>query len=80
MDETFELPVNYKNNELHFPAEFLRTGYSYKIQIDVYGKMIMFEPDEERNWRALVNLEDINTMKTETGLIEAIIESLNALG
>ena len=79
MDDTFELPVNYKNEELLFPAEFLRMGYSYKIKVDVYGQMILFEPDEERNWRAVVNTDDLRKMKTDRALIQAIIEILDQL-
>lgn len=79
MDDHFELPVYYKNKEQLFPAEFQRAGYSYKIQVDVYGQLIMFEPDEERNWRALVNMEEIHKIKTDHGLIQAIIEALNRL-
>ena len=79
MDDTFELPVNYKNEELLFPAEFLRMGYSYKIKVDVYGQMILFEPDEERNWRAVVNTDDLSKMKTDRALIQAIIEILDQL-
>lgn len=80
MDSGFDLPVQYKNKEILFPAEFLKAGYSYKIQVDVYGQVIMFEPDEERNWRALVNVDDLDRSKFDLELLHAIVESLEALG
>ena len=79
-ETTFDLHVHYKNNEMIFPAQFLRTGYSYKIQVDVNGIIIDFEPDEERNWRAMVNEEQENyKSKTNIELLQAIAHSLEEI-
>jgi len=79
MDESFNLPVKYKDNEIEFPAQFLRTGYSYKIQVDVYGTVIDFEPDEERNWRALLQEQQDTNQKITTGLLQSIANSLEEI-
>ena len=81
MNETnFNLHVHYQDKDLIFPAQFLRTGYSYKIQVEVNGVIIDFEPDEERNWRALV-AEDQEKYGNRTGveLLQAIAGALENL-
>ena len=52
MDEQFELPVEYKGEQLLFKASLIVTGYTHKFNVDVNGQMVIFEPDEERNYRA----------------------------
>ena len=59
MDESFDIQVVYKGQELLFKGELLAYGYSYKIQVEVNGSIILFEPDEERNFRATINPENI---------------------
>src|SRR5712672_511351 len=73
MDEGFEIPVTYAGNELRFPAQLLAYGYSYKIEVDVNGTKVFFEPDEERNWRALIAYEEIQTNK---GLSKELLQTI----
>lgn len=49
MNEAFEIPVLYKGEKLSVPAEFIVLENIYKIQIEVNGQEITFEPDEEKN-------------------------------
>ena len=80
MDDTIEILVNYKNKELIFEAKFLQFGYSYKFEIDVNGTTVFFEPDEERNFRAILDpLIEIRHNKIDLELIQAIAESLQAI-
>jgi hypothetical protein len=55
MDYDLEVPVTYKDQELIFYAKFIQFGYSYKFEVDVNGVIIFFEPDEERNFRAMID-------------------------
>jgi hypothetical protein len=80
MDEGFEIPVVYKNQAMNFPAQLLRYGYSYKIEVDIQGSKISFEPDEERNWRALVAYEEVEKNKNlDKELLKAISESIEEI-
>ena len=66
MEEEFEIPVAYKNQQLFFKAKRLILGsYTQKIQVDVYGTEVFFEVDEERNYR-----EYIDPTHTEAQLIK----------
>jgi len=77
MNEIFELPVLFGNEAFNFPAQFLRAGYGYKIQVEVYGSFINFEADEERNWRALVQEDQvIPNRKITVELLKAIAAAL----
>ena len=55
MDYDLEVPVIYKNQELIFYAKFIQFGYSYKFEVDVNGAIIFFEPDEEKNFKAIID-------------------------
>jgi hypothetical protein len=63
MDDQFDIPVFYKGEELLFEGELLAYSYSYKIQVEVNGTMVLFEPDDERNLRAIINPENFNEGK-----------------
>ena len=63
MDDNFDIPVFYQDKEYLFKGTLLTYGYSYKIQVDVDGSIILFEPDEERNFRAIITPENTETSK-----------------
>ncbi|OQP52494.1 hypothetical protein [Niastella populi] len=54
MEESFEIPVTYKNKEFIFTAVLQRSGYSYRIVVNLEEISICFEPDEERNFRVVM--------------------------
>ncbi len=63
MEEPFDLPVEYKGKEYIFKAKLVVYGYSHKFHVDVNGEEIIFEPDEERNYRAVLNYSDTDNRK-----------------
>lgn len=72
MADSFSIAVSWKNNTHQFDAELRPFGYTYRIIVWVNEIEIAFEPDEERNFRALVP-PDTNTSKLpDAGLLEAI--------
>ena len=73
MDDALEIPVTYKGQELSFPARLLLTGYTHKIQVEVDGQLIMFEPDEERNYRAVLDTHQLEQgTRIDVPLLQAI--------
>ena len=77
MDYGLEVPVNYKNQELIFYAKFIQFGYSYKFEVDVSGIIVFFEPDEEKNFRAIIDPSiDLGNHKIDKELIQLIAEGL----
>ena len=65
MEEEFELPVEYKGAQLMLNASLLVTGYTHKFNVDANGHNIIFEPDEERNYRAVINCAFSNWLPLE---------------
>ena|ERR1035437_6651024 len=80
MSETFDIPVVYKGQEHLLKAELLAYGYSYKIQVDVNGQIVLFEPDEERNFRAIINPNNFEKFKNvDVELLKVIGEALEKI-
>ena len=80
MEEQFELPVVFNKQELHFPAKLLNYGYSYKLEVEIEGTKVLFEPDEERNWRAVLMPGSMDHAKTShPDLYRSIAEALDRL-
>lgn len=78
MDETFELPVSYKGEELLFPAQLKQTGYTHCIVVNVYGQDVLFEPDDERNYRAIIEGEKTEKQIT-VALLKVIAEAIESI-
>lgn len=77
MNEPFDLPVTYNGKERLFPARLLQLGYTHRFQVDVYGTEVLFEPDEERRYRAIADADALPT-NVDTGLLQAIAEGIEA--
>lgn len=80
MDNSFELPIHHNGKDYLFSATLITYGYSYKISVTVFNTIINFEPDEEGNFRALTDPEEIkhNTAITRA-LLQSIAEKLHEL-
>ena len=78
MEDSFDLPVVYKGEEVLFPARLLQTGYTHRFEVDIYGTPIYFEPDEERNYRALVDT-DGEGKEVPLELLKAIAAGIEAV-
>lgn len=75
MPESFTLTVPYKGQELNLDAILNVYGYTYKISVDVLGAEMIFEPDEERNFRAILADPNIKSLPDKK-LIEDIVLQL----
>ena len=80
MLEPFELPVSFRGEELLLPARMIPTGYTHKFEVEVKDVMYYFEPDEEGNYRAMVEPIVIQTIKNaDRELLEAVAASIEAV-
>jgi hypothetical protein len=76
MAESFTLVVNYKGKEYHLDSELRIYGYTHKIAINIEGEEILFEPDEERNYRAVI--PEGSKIEIDMGVIQVIAKELEA--
>lgn len=80
MEDTFNIPVNYKGKELLFKSKLLILGYTHKISVNVNGTEVLFEPDEERNYRAVIDLDKMEGMKMiDKELLKAIAGAIETI-
>lgn len=77
MEDNFDLPVTYNGEEQLLPAEFIRTGYSYKIKMIITGTELFFEKDDEGLFRALIDPEKLHQSKIRKEYLQAICETLD---
>ena len=80
MEQTFEIPVHYKQKDLLIPAGLQVQGYTYRIEAMINEVLIYFEKDDSGEFRALLPPETPATARLpEHGLIEAVAASLTVL-
>ena len=78
MYETLDICVEHRGQTKCFPSIFTQTGFSYRMTVTVHDTEVIFEPDEERQWRA--RLENNTTMNKEVQeLIPLIADELKEL-
>ena len=58
MDNGFTITVEFRGSECSFEGQVLPMGYTHKICVFINNLEVMYEPDEERNYRALLNEAD----------------------
>ena len=78
MEEDFRIPVSHNGKEHLFAASLQQTGYTYRILVDVEGVQVLFEPDEEKNFRALLD-PDAQSDAMDISLIRAIADALETI-
>jgi hypothetical protein len=76
MQESFELPVQFRDKTVLLPAELTAWGYSHRILVTLEEQVIIFEPDEERHYRALL-AEGQKPPALE--MVKAIAESIESV-
>lgn len=72
MADDFILTVTYRGTASDYAAELRVRGFSYHIAVWVEQTEVMFEPDEERNYRAIVP----HNGNVPVELLQAIAEEL----
>ena len=79
MEEEFVFTVFYNNQEVELKATLQLFGYTHKIAVMVNDIPVLFEPDEERNYRAILPFGEANEKKTDTVFLQAIASKLEEL-
>ena len=75
---TYEVPAEFTVQLGMLVVVPLRGKLMDAIVVDVYGQEIFFEPDEERNYRAIVEAEKIGK-QVSPELLKAIAEGIEAV-
>ena len=80
MDNSFDIPVIYKNKELAFKGKLLILGYTHKIEVDIDGNIyylnLMKKENTEQQLLSKINDAkkiDIDLLKVVANAIEKIV-------
>jgi hypothetical protein len=76
MEDNFILPITYKGKEYELNSRFVRLGYIYQFHIAVEERTLIFERDEEGEFRVI---GDGKEGKLDMGLVGVIVETLGKL-
>lgn len=80
MNNTFEIPLTLNGSETAFPARLIPSGYITKIGVDVYGQEIIFEPDEEGQYRMVIDPAVLSEyVNVDITLLREIANVLNSV-
>ncbi len=79
MDELV-LPLKYGGGEMDLPLKMYAYGYTFRVEVWIGSSVVIFEPDEEGHYRALVEAGHIEKNKAlSRELLQAIAEALEKL-
>lgn len=76
MNETMMLPVEYLGASHELPLTIVPLGYTYQLHIEVEGKTLIFEKDDQGEYRVIDTANDGAISK---GFVAAIVATLQAL-
>jgi hypothetical protein len=71
----FEITVTHNGKTTAFPGKLQQWGYGHKIEVSAGVHTLVFEPDEEGEYRVLIPDTD---MLPDRALVKAIAESITA--
>ncbi len=75
MDEPFIITITYKGAEQGFTAILQVLGYTHRFHVSVEGIEVIFERDEEGQYRAVIPPEK-ETKKIDTLLLQSIAKEI----
>lgn len=76
MNETITLPVDYLGRLLELPLSIVPLGFTYQLHIQVEGKSLIFEKDDQGDYRVIDTATDKGSV--DKGLLAAIVATLQA--
>lgn len=77
MNETIMLPVDYQGLSQELLLTIVPLGYTYQLHIQVEGKMLVFEKDDQGDYRVIDTARNADAVSK--GFVAAIVATLQAL-
>ncbi|MDH7459894.1 hypothetical protein QEG73_01350 [Chitinophagaceae bacterium 26-R-25] len=78
MEHYFEIPVSCDGDEQILKGRLVTFGYDYKFYIVVKGEELVFEKDEQGDFRA-ISQSPVGIGGVDTKLVGAIVNALQQL-
>ena len=77
MNETMMIPVEYLGASHELPLTIVPLGYTYQLHIEVEGKTLIFEKDDQGEY-SVIDAANHNGAVSK-GFVAAIVATLQAL-
>ena len=78
MNNGFQLLVDCQGKRKQLNAKFIRLGYIHQFHVNVEGKALIVEFDEEKKYR-VINPEPGNETNVPAELISLIVDKISQL-
>lgn len=75
MEDSFTLNVTHKGKTEQLQAKLIRLGFTYQFHVGIMGKTLIFERDEERNYRVIDT--DSHGKQVDPDFLQAVINKLS---
>ncbi len=80
MDESFTITVSLDEQEYSFDARLVTIGYTHKFIVMINGIEVIYEPDEERHYRAIIqNTQQSSIKDKDIELIKAVGDKVESI-
>ena len=80
MDGPFTISIFYHGGEFTYEARLVTAGYIHKFIVMINEMEVIFEPDEERNYRAIINDVDQAKVKgRDIELVKLVCEKIQSI-
>jgi hypothetical protein len=80
MESQFPLEITLNDRNVEFTCTLSPWGYTHQIHVNVDGRDIIFEPDENRKYRAILKDQDVGLINNqEKEIIAQITRTLDSL-
>jgi hypothetical protein len=81
MDNSFDIEVQLQEKTYSFQGRLEAAGYTHRFHVLINGLEVMYEPDEERNYRAIINPADQHKIREiDMELIKLVGEKIQSIG
>lgn len=75
MEDSFILNVSYNGKTEPLQTKLIRLGFTYQFHIGIMGRTLIFERDEERNYRVIDT--DSHGKQVDPAFLQAVIDTLS---
>jgi hypothetical protein len=80
MEDGFIIEVEVKGKEYNFEGRLANVGYTHKFYVLINDLEVTYEPDEERNYRAILSEADQAKVKqSDVELIKAVGDKIQSI-
>ena len=80
MEDSFSIDVEVQGKEYSFETRLAAVGYTHKFYVLINGLEVIYEPDEQRNYRAILNnAGQNNVIDVDLELIKAVGDKIESI-